>query len=125
MFIQLIISNPGASRSFTLLHGLECNSGFQAKPAEHRHVIFGIDLLPVFLLPGRPKAKKPPLGGSKPKARRGGKFYCRAAPRQNAPSWGSKPKAQLGAFFLGRTTTIHCDAVIFKSDYKPDVEGEG
>ncbi|MCP1824927.1 hypothetical protein J2T30_003145 [Kerstersia gyiorum] len=29
----------------------------------------------VFLSPGRPKTKMPPLGGSKPKAQRGGLFY--------------------------------------------------
>ncbi|OZI48536.1 hypothetical protein [Bordetella genomosp. 4] len=32
-----------------------------------------------FLLPGRPKTKNAPSGGSKPKAQRGSFFICRAA----------------------------------------------
>jgi len=51
-----------------------------------------------FLPPGRPKAKSAPLGGSKPKAQRGG-FFLRvhARPRRKAPAREPRRGAATGA----------------------------
>ncbi|VFR82317.1 hypothetical protein RAN3_3132 [plant metagenome] len=72
--------------------GGERNHGAQCSEPARRLVDRPLDSLPFFCRRAVPRQKAPPLGGSKPKAQRGGFFCRRAVPRQKAPpSGGSKP----------------------------------
>src|SRR3546814_20739263 len=73
--------------------------------------------MPGFILAlGGPKAKSTPLGGSKPKAQRGGFFCRRAAPRQKAPLGGQQAKGAAWGYprLLGDDAAAQTDITVIE-----------